>query len=1714
MSSLCLRTVGILQRYQNVVFTMGDISSRLFPTLIEQVRQVKEPTQCGPLERCILIYLNDLFTSNVVVKTRFSPIYGKAHQKVNALLRHYANDLLTTTSMDNLTSFRAYAEDLRSKSDSRYSFVCKAIIWICQAKTSERVNYLCGLCAELTSQCSELTSEWLGAFYAILAPRSYVHGYNPLVSAIEPSHIWIYDNLSSLIGTLLSRYCFTISDFLRLVICPAMAQGLDDVSQPVGAQLESIISLACHILHRLFTAESTVSSLQTTSSVLTPTLDVNTSNNTSATITSNNNAISANSDTLLNPSPPPFRISEPLLLTAALQKVTSEFLVDVLKMLIVHSDKASVESQAPGSLQGENTEELDSDGNDDDDDDEGDDDDDDCGDGNPNERDDNDDELTDVDSEGFKSKKFKRRRRRLQNRKTISQVHYIVQRFLEQDILPTSVELHSLPLNALTQLVLREICTVSWVRERFHQMTPNQLIRENVLIDKNFSQSQARRLLHIIYWPYDLSWTDIASTSEGLSGAMCHVLRDLNIWTLKCAQMEFQLLYAQISFSQQGEVLGYLAQSIVQGFQVQVFNWLDSNNCGNFQDGSMGHFDGLPTIELGDNDPVWLLPALIAKLPKSLKAQVVKVTSEILKGIKHFWKHKNDEDKESVLLQNSILLSHPTFLSLLQVCLPDADFLIDSLYEQIEYFVLNARDIADRVPDNLHTRQIVQQCLKYRLILVGQKFQYIQSDSDICTRWATLLAQLISHGVTEPESNCTLFYMVYDMLQILIHTLAARSGIEGKHYQSVAKKIRRELSERPPCSGIEYIRPLLLLTKGSYTIFVTGQSRQSSRGGTSNATSSGSLGSNTGGGSIGKLSGSGSGTSGGGGGCGKSSNSKGSGGKAAGHSFLTSTTTSMHQTNHRNQQHKKLYDPSKQPLLLSMHGAVHTESVLSRVEEQANRLIRHEHFHKIFRPPEFYMIPIYPEILEESNTIDGKQSDVADDENSTIMKAIKIENNNPDGNVTNSTAMSNVFGNNNNSSSVNSVGESQILSLNDIVQMSDTDLSECANQFIQLSTGNNTNTTTTTNNSISSSSNNINHSTVLYDQKLNISSMSCHTNSIMFNESNKSVNANSQIDLNNNNMMVISSSSSPSTTTHTVASSIHPGYGKMLNSRSNSELIDNLSLNNQINTFQSSSSAAAATSGAVLPLSSSQIHSHQQIHGHHHHHPQQQQQLLLNSNQTFQSARKMPSQQSLMNDYTNNMNELEQRSIPVNHVGHMSTINYPPSHHSHQLDINMHKGNKMVGIDYNERMISSQSSTSQQPIQGQAPIPPLPPSTPMSSTAAHVTTTPTTTKRKRGSGRRGGGGNLASSLRSTGPNSSSARGGMHTTGSMNVSYERVSNPSVNVYSYNVINSEQQINDSNHQWGGKQNVYDMNLLELQQQHHQQPQTHVQQSSSSTRGQQHQHLANLSGFLRNRAQQQQQQQQQQHPGQSYSSSFNPSNPVVVSHSGHAFDQSQLSNQFNQSNAHMPDTAPPGSVKRNLTTSGGNISRSIQQSSQQQVSSQQHQQQPHQMISHTPGPPQQIPQGVPNPPPYPVSNQPQQHSFRIPSDESYMMTINDSNIDEQFRRQSLNPVMNPIHQSNTVLSRPQAYESVTNQMQAETQHLSYMPTQSDQQINQSRLQSRMISQSQQQQQSGQMMRPDMIPTSVMDTGGNNIQSSGNSQQSHIQNISHSSYPRYTGY
>lgn len=55
-----------------------------------------------------------------------------------------------------------WARQLAETPGNRYSFVCNAVVAVCNETDNDRLNDLAILCAELTACCNALSSEWLG----------------------------------------------------------------------------------------------------------------------------------------------------------------------------------------------------------------------------------------------------------------------------------------------------------------------------------------------------------------------------------------------------------------------------------------------------------------------------------------------------------------------------------------------------------------------------------------------------------------------------------------------------------------------------------------------------------------------------------------------------------------------------------------------------------------------------------------------------------------------------------------------------------------------------------------------------------------------------------------------------------------------------------------------------------------------------------------------------------------------------------------------------------------------------------------------------------------------------------------------------------------------------------------------------------------------------------------------------------------------------------------------------------------------------------------------------------------------------------------------------------------------------------------------------------------------------------------------------------------
>uniref|UniRef100_A0A5K3EY81 Med12-LCEWAV domain-containing protein n=1 Tax=Mesocestoides corti TaxID=53468 RepID=A0A5K3EY81_MESCO len=969
LSLIWLRAIGVLRAHQAVLLTQPDLQQRIFACLIEQLRRGGHERLQS--RRCILAYLKDLSYSSAYVK-RLWVVWSQTLRSGDSQEAGVQpSPQRAFDSIFNQISLGRPSEiviSLRENSERRKVVVHDTLKEVLQYRDSERLAALFETIVDYSVQCNELALEWLPAMAALIGPNTTtatVISSSPnspstnVESGLRLDDPVAWDNLTSLIGTLLAHNCLDAVLLFEKLINPSLAHGLDQSSVPVDSRLEPTVRVACHILHRLFTAET----------VCQP---------------------SGQQEGQQSQSLPTFRVSEPLLLTGALQKVADSrgayiYLIDSMKMLMIHSNKGiplefADEGGEDGSAAGSDDNSTDNDRDSDRDTDDG-------------HADSSLDLYDGFDlTDGPPTSKNKRKRRRVHlassknkkrrgvNAKRNSagsnlfnsrrrnwlpgRIHRSTCNFLTTGQPPSDSEVRAMPLRDFAHLVLREICVTPWVRENFYRI-PGLLLANNVLIDNMISGNQTRFLLHIIYHPHDVKWVDLAANPENVAEVMLSLISGVNIWTLHSTRMELNLLCMHISPTSSKEALDQVANRIVTGFNEQALSYLRTASGGAFNDASSTYLlpEGLPEIEIPESDNSWYLPSLIAKLPHELKMQIVTKTCDILYGIKQFWRHKNDEDQERIVMEHSILLAHPVFSSILHVCMETVDPL-ERLYEQLECFVSGVKETRDRMPENLRTRHILQECLALRLSLLGICLSSVNLATDRLTSGALILAQLIGFGVTEPHSNQTLFFTCLDMLHTLVHNLASQAGPDSQQCQNLAKKVRKKLAERHFTVGIEYIRPLLFIGRTGFPFVAVaplngtagsgnrndgggggagklGGSSKFASGGSfkANSKSGGSNASRYGGGNTGN-SGAGNLTSGGGV---KSFSRK------RGYAFISRDRFAPWD----------IYDVNRRPTFLAMCSAVEVPATQSRIEEQANLLLSHEHPLSFRRSEEFYLQSLF-----------------------------------------------------------------------------------------------------------------------------------------------------------------------------------------------------------------------------------------------------------------------------------------------------------------------------------------------------------------------------------------------------------------------------------------------------------------------------------------------------------------------------------------------------------------------------------------------------------------------------------------------------------------------------------------------------------------------------------------------------------------------------------
>ncbi|KAJ8310216.1 hypothetical protein KUTeg_012081 [Tegillarca granosa] len=246
-TSLCLCIVGVFRKYHSYLLVCPDLTVQAFEGLIGVVKHVCNPADCSSAERCILAYLYDAYTSCSYLRSKFSEMFSNAYTKMKMTL--YAT---ITPSASNLLSQldNVLIKQLNDNPANRYSFVCNAMLNICNSQETDRLNEISVLCAELTARCNSLSSEWLGVLQALCCSSNHSCGFIDVLTQIDVSDMSIHDSLAVFTAILIARHCFSLQDLVVHVVLPSLLAARPTASGDTDA--EPGARLTCHILLRLF----------------------------------------------------------------------------------------------------------------------------------------------------------------------------------------------------------------------------------------------------------------------------------------------------------------------------------------------------------------------------------------------------------------------------------------------------------------------------------------------------------------------------------------------------------------------------------------------------------------------------------------------------------------------------------------------------------------------------------------------------------------------------------------------------------------------------------------------------------------------------------------------------------------------------------------------------------------------------------------------------------------------------------------------------------------------------------------------------------------------------------------------------------------------------------------------------------------------------------------------------------------------------------------------------------------------------------------------------------------------------------------------------------------------------------------------------------------------------------------------------------------------
>ncbi|KAH9370579.1 hypothetical protein HPB48_002490 [Haemaphysalis longicornis] len=751
-------------------------------------------------ERCILCYLHDLYSSCYYLKSKHSEIFGSFYSKVKQTL--YASQ---TPSALNLLWNTSY---------------------MIECVNNPRLNDISLLCAELTASCSLLSAEWLGVLKALCCSSNHACGFIDVLTQVDVGDLSIHDNLAVFTCILVARRCFSLQDFVVHVALPSLLSaspvgGAADQDAELGARL------TCHLLLRLFRTVDPAPTAATAAAAATAT-----------------------------PLPRPlFLIRSPCdrhLLSAAHSSMRVEPVLAVLKAILLLGDASTPSLEAKAKLDASQ------------------------GKGEPSINDllgpidDADFDLgvppglggrhhpggsvvgaaprgTGIESAGLNDfAKY-----------ALGQIcsqQWIHERCLRDPDVLCSPDLLLDPMlsHKQAETLLQMICHP---KGGANGSGPHSWLTPGASSSGADTFGAMAGVAGIVSGGAGTGANSSAgSTGGGSAGGsspseercdqrqlVSRVLLGLDQWSMRVSWLELQLRYKQCaSAAEVNAWLDSVARATIDVFQLTSeeappplppppsashrSNSGDPASPAPFARSCGSNNGGGAYGSRQENDRIWYVAPLIAKLPAAVQGKVLRAAGQVLESgswasIASSSSSSKSKEKDKQVHRSASLLSHQPFLSLVLMCLKGQDEqregLLNSLYSQLNQCLHLAKD-EKPVAEDLKGRQLLQEALLLRLSLVGGMFDMIQRNNSLTTDWALLLVQLISYGVVDLHSNCELFTTVLDMLAVLIHTTQNADSMSGeetrKQYLNLVKKIKKEVSD-VDTDAIQMVHQLLPLVK-------------------------------------------------------------------------------------------------------------------------------------------------------------------------------------------------------------------------------------------------------------------------------------------------------------------------------------------------------------------------------------------------------------------------------------------------------------------------------------------------------------------------------------------------------------------------------------------------------------------------------------------------------------------------------------------------------------------------------------------------------------------------------------------------------------------------------------------------------------------------------------------------------------------------------------